>query len=77
MVRHDNVHRFGQQQAGIVLDPARLLQLGDLPDKHFGIEDDSITDDAALSLVQNTGRNQVQDNFLVADHQRMPGIVAA
>jgi hypothetical protein len=51
------------------------FQVGDLPNEHFRVEHDTVTDDAPLPLVQDAGRDQVQDNLLLPDHEGMARIV--
>src|SRR6185369_12894844 len=76
VIGHDDVQRFGQQQTGIILDAARILEFGDLLDEHLGIKHHSIADNAALAFVQDAGGDQVQYDLFAANHKGMTGVIA-
>src|ERR1051325_2862678 len=65
-----------QKQVAVHVD-LQLAQAFDFFDETDRIDDDSIADDAFLALAQNAGRNQVQDVFLLAQENRVAGVVAA
>ena len=64
-------------QLMVILEIALLLEVFDLAEEDLRVEDDTVADDAALAGVQDAGRDQVQNDVLVTDHERMSGIVAA
>src|SRR4030095_11000833 len=63
-------------QAAPDLNPA-LFQRGPLLDQRRRIHNDTIADDAGLSGMQDAGRNKVENKPLLADDNRMTGIMAA
>ena len=52
-------------------------QLVDLREQRLRIDDDAVADDADDAVVQDAGRDQVQDELLAADVDRVAGVVAA
>ncbi len=77
VVGHDDVDVAVDHQLAVLLEVAFLLQVGDLLEKDLRVENHAVANDAALALMEDARRNQVQDGFFVADHQGVAGIVAA
>ena len=73
-----------QDQVGLVADEqppgdvhAQRHQLIDLLEQRVRIDDDPVADDADDAGVQNSRWNQVEDELLPADVDRVSGVVAA
>ena len=77
MIRHDQVGAVADLQQALVLEVAARAQRVDLLDQRGRIDDDAVADDADLAGVQHAGGHQMQDGLLVADDERVAGIVAA
>ena len=75
--REDEVGALVDLQLLEVREVAAPAQFVDLPAKHGGIDDDAVADHAGRLRVQHPRRHQVHDRALVADHQGVPGVVAA
>ena len=56
---------------------ALVLQRVDFFAQRVERHDDAVADEAHDAVAQDAGRNQVQDRLLVADDERMPGVVPA
>ena len=56
---------------------AFCVQLVHLLAQRVERHDDTVADEAHDTVAQNAGRNQMQDRLLVADDERVPGVVAA
>ena len=52
-------------------------QLVDLREQRLRIDDHAVADDAGDAVVQDAGRDQVQDELLAADVDRVAGVVPA
>ena len=75
VIGHDDVGAVAdEQKAGV---DALLLQAGDLPQQHFGIDDHAVADDAGDAGPADAGGNQVQLELAALVHYRMSGVVAA
>ena len=75
LVRHDQV-RVGRDQQPVAGDPARL-DPGDLLDQDRRVDHDPVADHRRSVIGQHAGRQQMQRVALFADHDRVPGVVAA
>ena len=49
----------------------------DLLDQRRGIDDDAVADDGFHAVAQDAAGNQLENELLLADKNRVPGIVAA
>ena len=77
VVGHDDVGAVADGQ-GAGGDRVPLLPQGfDLVEEDLGVDHHAVADDAELFLVEDARGDQVEDDLLVAHHQRVPGIVAA
>ena len=43
-------------------------------EEHFGVERDTVANDAGLVRVQDSGRYQVEDETLAVEYDRVPGV---
>ena len=75
MVRNAEALVSGGEVA-VDLDAASL-QAGDLLEQSPRINHDTVADDADFAGMQDAGRNQVQDVLIVADLDRVSGVIAA
>ena len=76
VIRQDQVRLVADRQAVAHLD-AVLRQRLDLLEQRLRIDDDAVADHAADAVVQDAGRQQVQDELRAADQHRVAGVVAA
>ena len=74
----------GQNHLGAIGDIELLIdghaeraQLGDFLEEGDGVQDDAVADDRPAAGAQNAAGNQLQDELLVADDDRVTGIVPA
>ena len=77
VVRHDQVRLVADLEARVVGQVAAGAERGQLRDQYLRIDHDAVGDDADLSLMQHARRDQVQHRLLLADEQRVTGVVAA
>ena len=75
VVRHDQV-RAGADQQALAADAARLKGV-DLLEEHLGVDDHAVADDRRDVRGQHAGRQHVQRVLLLADDDRVPGVIAA
>ena len=68
-------------RVGADLEPAgvgaALLEPVDLVEEHLEVDDDAVADDRRAARREDAARQQVERIFLVADHHRVAGVVAA
>ena len=76
VIRQDEMRLVADQQPVADLD-AQARQLVDLGEERLRIDDHAVADDAGDALVQDAGRNEVQDELAPADIHRMARVVAA
>ncbi len=76
MVRHDDMEGLGEEQRGVVRNPPRGLEVGDLPDEDLWVENDAVADNAPFPRVQNPRRDKMEDHLLVAHDEGVPRVVA-
>ena len=67
---------LADEQAVGELDVA-LFEALDFLDESEWVDDDAVGDDALFPRAQDAGGDEVKDEFLLADFDRMSGIVAA
>ena len=75
VVRHDHVRAVAHPHVGDVDAPRH--EGVELPDQRCRIDDHAGTDDARDVRVQHAGRDEVELEDLVAEHDRVAGIVPA
>ena len=75
VVRHDQV-RAGADQETLAADAACLERV-DLLEEHLRVDDDAVADDRDDRRRQHSGRQHVQRVLLLADDDRVPGVIAA
>jgi hypothetical protein len=75
VVREYDVGQFADLELGVVLQVVAGLELVDLREKHLRVHHHPVADHALLSGVKDSGRDQVEDEFLPTDHKRVPGVV--
>ena len=76
MVGQNEVGAPADEQLVAVATPA-LLQGGDLLQKRPGVDDHAVTDDAQLTGMEDAGRDQMEDDLLARDIDRVAGVMAA
>ena len=75
VIGHDDVGAVAdEQQAGV---DALLLEAGDLPQEHFGIDDHAVSDDAGDARPANAGRHQVELELSTLVDDSVSGVVPA
>ena len=76
MIGQHHVGAVGDEQAPGDLDALRG-ELLEFAEERLRIEHDAVADDALRTRVQDAGRNLVQDELAIADHDRVAGVGAA
>ena len=76
VMRQDDVGALTHQQPAFGRNPA-LGQRVDLLQEHRRVDDGPLADDARCLLVKNARRDQVQNQLLPVDDQRVAGVCAA
>ena len=76
VVRQDQVRLVADEQAAADVD-AEPGQLVHLREQRRRIDDHAVADDAGDAVVQDAGRDEVQDELLAAHVDRVAGVVAA
>jgi hypothetical protein len=75
MIRHDDMERFGDQQATVVFQSSFALQIGDFPDEDLRIENHPVADYTPLARMENPGRDEMEDDLFISHNQGVSGIV--
>lgn len=73
MIVHDEGGPVGDPQA--VHASALLLDLLDLSEEFFDVDDSAVSDDCELAGPHDTGGESVEFEHLVADHDGVSGVV--
>jgi hypothetical protein len=76
MVRQDHVRAFADEELAVLQEPLRLT-VADLLEEGLGVDDHAVAEDAALAGVEHARRDQVRDQLLAADDERVPGVGTA
>ena len=76
MVRQDDVSALADEQPIPREDSARLERF-DLFEKHRRVDDRALTHDARGLLMKDPRRNQVENQLVATDDQRVPGVCAS
>ena len=76
--RQDDVRALADDEVAIVAEQAARLALVDLLEEHLGIDDHAVAEHAALAAAaQHARRDEVRDQLLPVDDERVAGVGAA
>src|SRR5262245_7813058 len=76
MIRHDQMSVLRDVEIAVEGDAAANERLH-LLEERSGIDDDAASDDASATRVQDSRRDRLEHELLLADHDGVSGIVAA
>ena len=76
-MRRQDQRAAGDDPQPVLHRHAARVELIHLLDQRGQREHDAVADQATHLLAQNSGRNEVQDRLLAADHERVARVVSA
>jgi hypothetical protein len=68
---------LAQKKAGIIRQAASGFQGSDFLQENLRIQNDPISNNAPLARMQYSGRNKMENHFLIPDNEGMPRIISA
>jgi hypothetical protein len=70
------MERFGEKKTVVVFQSAIAFQIGDFFNEYLRVEDHTVADHASLAGMENPGRYEMENQFLISDHQGVSCIVS-